>query len=101
MISTINIVFRSELGLPELQRNAEQINLAPNTQQFEIVTLQLNDDGELKDEEPLQAILRHIKTCREENENGVIVTLFAHGWHHGSDWDDAHFVYFRTILASL
>lgn len=102
MLSTISVVvFPGEFRPPELQRNAEQINLAPNTRQFDVITLQLNDHGELADEKPLQAVLRHIKTCREENEDGVIVTLFAHGWHHGSDWNDDHFVSFRIMLASL
>jgi hypothetical protein len=100
MISTIKIVFHGASGLPDLQLT-DQINLSPNTQQFDVVTLQLNDYGELLDEEPLQAVLQHITTCREENEHGVLVTLFAHGWHHGSAWNDAHFVSFRTILAGL
>jgi hypothetical protein len=96
MISTLDIV-----APRELKPNTEQICFEPNTQQFDVATLQLNDHGELVDTQSFDAILPHIESSRKKNKNGVIVILFAHGWHHGSDWNDSHFVSFRKLLASL
>lgn len=79
----------------------EIFNLSPNTQEFDVVTLELDDCGKLIDPAPLDEIVSHIETCRRKNVNGVVVTLFAHGWHHGKDWDDSHFQSFRKLLASL
>ncbi|MBS1810649.1 MAG: hypothetical protein JST84_20970 [Acidobacteria bacterium] len=92
MISTLDIN-QKRLSTPP--------NFEPNTPEFDVITLQLNDQGELKDKQSLNAILQHIKNAREKNSSGVIVTLFAHGWHHGGDWDDSHFISFRNLLVSL
>lgn len=76
-------------------------NFQPNEQELDVAVLQLNDHGDLVNKQSLAEVLQHIETARKENPNGAIVTLFAHGWHHGSDWDDSHFVSFRGLLSSL
>lgn len=99
MISTLDIDQKILSGPFSLGYDTQ--NFEPNAQEFDVATLQLNDSGELVNKESLDAILHHIETSRKKNKNGVIVTVFAHGWHHGIDWNDTHFVSFRKLLVSL
>ncbi len=99
MISTLGIDRSDPSGTLSLQSKTP--NFKPNEQEFDVTTLQLNDQGELVNAKLLKKTIKHIETSRKNNINGVIVTLFAHGWHHGSDWNDSHFVSFRGLLASL
>lgn len=100
MISTLSIDHTDPSGALSLQSKKTR-NFNPSEQEFDVVTLQLNDQGELINPDLLEETIKHIETSRKNNINGVVVTLFAHGWHHGSDWNDSHFVSFRGLLASL
>lgn len=100
MIKTMKLVENNICGPRNLDCKNDQ-NYQPNALEFDVFTLQLNDRGELVDTQSLDEILQYVKTARGKNNNGVIVTLFAHGWHHGGDFNDSHFVSFRELLASL
>ncbi len=103
MITTMKIVENNVSGPRSLVPKEDQNdrNFQPNAWEFDVSILELNDRGELVNAQLLDEILQYIKFAREKNNNGVIVTLFAHGWHHGGDWNDANFVSFRKLLASL
>ncbi|MEA2889558.1 MAG: hypothetical protein QOI05_351 [Bradyrhizobium sp.] len=68
---------------------------------FDLAVVEFNDDGSLVDSNQRTALTDCIACARRSNGNGVIVVVFIHGWHHGSQWDDTHFVGFRKVLGSL
>ena len=79
-----------------------------NDQSFDIAVIKFGDDGRLEDPAQLRAAADCIEGARRaSNDNGAVVVLFIHGWHHDARWDistndgDEHFKEFRRILMTL
>jgi pimeloyl-ACP methyl ester carboxylesterase len=68
---------------------------------FEVAVVAFGDDGLCSHPSQLTAALRCIEQARSGPSAGAVVLLFIHGWHHGSSWDDTHFVAFREVLKRL
>jgi pimeloyl-ACP methyl ester carboxylesterase len=75
----------------------------PNDQSFDLGVIELDDDGRLEDQAQLDKAAEWITTNREGQfqNNGVVVVVFVHGWHHGAQWQDAHLTAFRRVLRAL
>ena len=73
----------------------------PNEMSFEVAVVAFGDDGLCSHPSQLTAALRCIEQARSGPSAGAVVLLFIHGWHHGSSWDDTHFVAFREVLKRL
>jgi hypothetical protein len=79
-----------------------------NDQSFDLAVVRFNDDGTFVNSGELKAATDCIERARRaSNDNGAIVVVFIHGWHHGVSWDistndgDDHFREFRRILMTL
>ncbi len=79
-----------------------------NDQSFDVAVIRFNDDGTFEDPTHLKAATDCIEAARRaSNDNGAVVVVFIHGWHHDARWDistndgDEHFREFRRILMTL
>jgi hypothetical protein len=80
---------------------------------FHVAVVQFEDDGTATDPSQLQAARQAILASRRSGEDGSIVVVFIHGWHHNAAWNrtpstlatttdgDEHFHSFRLLLESL
>jgi hypothetical protein len=87
----------------------------PNHQSFDVAAIEFGDGGALVDRTQLSNAAACIEQARKADDNGVLVVLFIHGWHHNARWDvdqyatdwdadvgdDQHFRQFRRILMGL
>ena len=79
----------------------------PNTQSFDLAVIEFNDDGSFVDQRQLDDAADCIVQARRSNDNGALVVVFIHGWHHDASWNwttdvgDAHFKGFRKLLTML
>ena len=87
----------------------------PNHQSFDVAAIEFGDEGDLVDRTQLSNAAACIEQARKADDNGVLVVLFIHGWHHNARWDidqyatdwdadvgdDQHFRQFRRILMGL
>jgi pimeloyl-ACP methyl ester carboxylesterase len=91
------------LSLPDGQQECRPGPSAydPNDTSFEVCTIAFDDDGLVVNPEDASSTAECIRSVRRRDLAGAIVMCFVHGWHHGSEWDDDHFVAFRETLASL
>ena len=69
--------------------------------------IEFRDCGSRVDCTQLSAAENCIQQARRANENGAVVVVFIHGWHHNARWDlakddgDSHFKAFRQVLEAL
>jgi hypothetical protein len=80
---------------------------------FHVAVVQFDDDGTAVNPSHLEAARQTIVTARQSGEDGAIVVVFIHGWHHNASWNrtpstlptdadgDEHFHSFRLMLESL
>lgn len=80
---------------------------------FHVAVVQFEDDGRPADPSQLEAARQTILEARRSGEDGAIVVVFIHGWHHNAAWNrtastpttdpdgDEHFHAFRLLLESL
>jgi hypothetical protein len=73
----------------------------PNDQSYDVAVGEFNDDGYCEDHAEIETVQHCIDHARTTNVNGAVVVVFIHGWHHGSAWDDTHFIAFRDVLRRL
>lgn len=64
-----------------------------------MVVLEMNEQGRFVDKSHIQTTLDHINNLREQNN--VIVSLFVHGWNHGSRIHDSDLHNFQYTLNDL
>ena len=75
----------------------------PGDQSFDLAVIELDDDGCFESAIQLDAAAEWITARRNGDfkDHGVVVVVFVHGWHHGAQWEDTHFVAFRRVLRAL
>ena len=75
----------------------------PRDQSFDLVVIELDDDGRLEDQAQVERASEWIMARRQSDFKleGVIVVVFVHGWHHGARWEDTHLTAFRRVLRAL
>lgn len=64
-----------------------------------MIVLEMNEQGRFVDKSHIQTTLKHINRLKEKNN--VIVSLFVHGWNHGSRIDDSDLHNFQYTLNDL
>jgi hypothetical protein len=104
-------VFTVDLEANDLPKtkavHAGRVDRPPNDPSFDVAVIEFEDDGTYIDQSQVMAAAACIEQARRSNENGALVIIFIHGWHHGASWDiendegDAHFRNFRQILTSF
>ena len=61
--------------------------------------VEFDDHGWLWDATQMRAVGDRI--AEEDNKQGLIILVFAHGWKHNASWTDANVASFRAVLADL
>jgi hypothetical protein len=101
---TVHTVFRRQ---PTDSVAPGCIPLPAYTQSIAVGVVEFNDRGTYVDRAQVSAVADCISESRRLNSNGVVVLVFAHGWHHNATWDvendggDLHFKAFRRVMMSL
>ena len=61
--------------------------------------VEFDDHGWLWDAKQMHAVVERI--AQEDQKQGLIIVVFAHGWKHNASWEDANVASFRGVLADL
>jgi len=110
-------VFTVGSTFPERRLEVRPLEPDPptNDPSFDLAVIQFDDSGVFVDRTQLEAAENCIRRARSLSsiQNGAIVVLFMHGWHHDASWlrsasisasepdGDTHFHAFRLMLESL
>jgi pimeloyl-ACP methyl ester carboxylesterase len=77
---------------------------SPRDPSFDLAVIEFDDDGRFESHAQLGVAAEWITTTRRNpdfKDNGVVVVVFVHGWHHGAQWHDDHLIAFRRVLRAL
>jgi hypothetical protein len=108
---------KSISALPERRHEVlgGRSDFPPNHPSFDLAVIQFKDNGGYLDPQQIDSADDCIRKARSStsNQNGAVVIIFIHGWHHGAQWartrstsasqadGDDHFHAFRLVLESL
>jgi hypothetical protein len=100
-----NKIYRSESGncISDSLDNCENHAIAhyfPNTgKDFHLGFIEFNDQGQLRDRGQMSVVLDTYSQVSVSD--GVIVTVFVHGWQHSAAPGDSYVESFKQILAQI
>jgi len=75
------------------------IHKANTDEEFQLGFVEYDDQGQLRDRSQMQAVLDHYYPIAGEDD--VLLTVFAHGWHHSAKPEDTNIQSFKKMLAKM
>jgi len=74
-------------------------NAIEETPEYVLGFVEFDDHGWLWNSSQMRAVVDRV--AREDDTNGLLIVVFAHGWKHNASWSDSNVDTFRAALTGL
>lgn len=85
---------------PVLRKQSIEYFKNPRGGEFSVGTIELSDDGHVKDDDQEAQVLADIDRVADRS-HGLVLVTFVHGWHHRPKVCDNNIACFRQVLQAL